>query len=63
MKLFAIMKNNKFVRDMTDGLRFTTQYNMIEKYISKKDAEVAAREYGRLNGVGYHVVQITGEKD
>ena len=63
MKLFAIMKNNKFVRDMTDGERFTTNWNLIEKYTNKKSAEEAARAYGRANGAGYHVVQLAGAKD
>lgn len=63
MKLFAIMKNNKFVRDFSDGKRFTTQYNLIETYTAKKAAEEAARAYGKANGAGYHVVQLAGSKD
>lgn len=62
MKLFAIMKNNKFVRDMTDGEKLTTSWSLIEKYTSKKAAEEAARAYGRNNGAGYHVVQLAGAK-
>ena len=57
------MKNNKFVRDMTDGEKFTIQYNLIEKYTTKKAAVEAAKVYGRLNGAGYHVVKIAGKKD
>jgi hypothetical protein len=63
MKIFVIMRNRKFVRNMTDGKRFTTQYDLVEKHTNKKAAEAAAREYCRMNGAVYYVVQIAGEKE
>lgn len=58
LHIWAIKKDGKFVRDFSDGLRLTTQHSLIEKYTSKKAAEENARYYGRMNGKGYHVVQM-----
>jgi len=58
MKTYAIKKNGKFVRDFSDGKRFTTSFNLIELYTNKKAAEIAAREYGKKNGKGYQVVEF-----
>lgn len=56
MQLFAIMKDGKYVKDFTEGEKFTTNYNLAEKYTNKKSAEAAARQYGKAYGTGFHVV-------
>lgn len=56
--MYAIKKNNKFVKDFTDGTKLTTSYLLAEKFLTKKAATIAAQEYGRNNGSGYTVVSI-----
>lgn len=58
--MFVIMKNGKFVKDFSEGTKFTSNpyTNQVEKYLSKRSAEEAAREYGRKNGKGYKVVEL-----
>lgn len=58
MNVFVIMKNGKFVKDFTDGTKVTTDYRAAEKYVSKKNAVLAARKYSRDNGKGYSVVEV-----
>lgn len=52
------IKSGKYVRDFSNGCRFTIECNQIEFYTSKKAAINAAREYGRTNGAGYKVVRF-----
>lgn len=56
--LYAIKKNNKFVKDFTEGTKLTTNYSLAEKFLTKKAAIIAAQEYGRNNGSGYTVVSM-----
>lgn len=58
MNVFVIMKNGKFVKDFTDGTKVTIDYRAAEKYVSKKNAVLAARQYSRDNGKGYSVVEV-----
>ena len=58
--MFVIMKNGKFVKNFSDGTKFTSNLytNQVETYLSKKSAKETAREYGRKNGKGYRVVEL-----
>lgn len=58
MKQYLIQKNGKFVRDFSDGERFTVIFSLAERYTSKKAAAAMASLYGRRNGKGYKVVSI-----
>lgn len=55
--VYLIKKNGKFVKDYTEGTKLTSNYNLAEKYTSKKAAQIAAQQYGRINGAGYTVVK------
>ena len=55
---YAIKKNGRFVKDFSDGAEFTSNPDWVEKYSSKEAALVAARDYGRAHGKGYHVVEL-----
>ena len=58
MKLYCIKKNGKFVRDFTDGEKLTSNWNLVEKFTSKKAATVAAQAYGKIYGKGFKVVEL-----
>ena len=60
IKTYAIKntETGKFVKDYSDGKKFTTVIDQVERYTSKKAAIVAAQEYGRENGAGYKVVEF-----
>ena len=59
-KTYAIKNatTGKFVKDYSDGKRFTTVIDQVERYTSKKAAIAAAQAYGKENGAGYKVVEL-----
>lgn len=58
MKIFAIMKNGKYVKDFTEGEKLTISYMAAEKYTNKKAALIAAQQYGKTYGKGFKVIEI-----
>ena len=58
MKVFAIMKSDKYVKDFTDGEELTTSFTHAEKYTNEKSALIAAQQYGRMYGKGFKVVKM-----
>lgn len=58
MKVYTIKKNNKYVKDFTDGEKLTNSLSQAEKYTSKKSAIVAAQMYGKQFGKGFVVVEM-----
>lgn len=58
MKIFAIMKSGKYVKDFTDGKGLTASFTRAEKYTNKKSALIAAQQYGRMYGKGFNVVKM-----
>lgn len=56
--MFVIMKNGKFVKDYTEGKKLTSAFSKAELYKDKKSAEVAAQQYGKVNGKGFKVVKL-----
>lgn len=58
MKIYMIMKDGKYVKDFTDGEKLTSNWNLVEKFTSKKAAIVAAQAYGKIYGKGFKVVEL-----
>lgn len=58
MKAYMIMKDGKYVKDFTDGEKLTSNWNLAEKFTSKKAATVAAQAYGKVHGKGFKVVEL-----
>ena len=56
--MYAIKKNDRFVKDFSDGAEFTSSFSWIEKYRAKKAALLAAQRYGKVHGKGYQVVEL-----
>lgn len=57
-EVYVIKKDGKYVQDLTDGEKLTKTYDKAEKFLNKKSAEIASRDYGRRYGKGYTVVKI-----
>lgn len=57
--LYAIMKDGKYVKEFSEGQEFTKGRNHAEYFTSKKSATTCASEYGKKNGKGYKVVEVT----
>ena len=60
MKIYAIKKNGKYVKDFSNGTEFVnlSNWRAVEKIMDKKAAIRIAQEYGRKNGSGYEVVEL-----
>ena len=55
--LYVIKKNGLFTKDFTHGAELTKSRNKAEYFTDKKKAAIVAREYGRLYGPGFSVVE------
>ena len=57
--LYVIKKDNKYVKDFSNGEEFTKQYDKAEKFTDKQSANEYAAKYSKWYGKGYKVVTIS----
>ena len=56
--MYAVKKGDRYVKDFSNGDEFTKDWNWIQKFVSRRAALEAAREYGKEHGRGYHVIEL-----
>ena len=57
--LYVIKKDNKYVKDFSNGEEFTKQYDKAEKFTDKQSVNECAAKYSKWYGKGYKVVTIS----